>query len=218
MSDRRNRFRLFIKHSLIGGITVLLPTLIVLLFVKWLYVTLSGIVEPFATLVKSELPFTDFEANALMLLALVLVCFLLGNFVSTRIGDWIWQHIEEWLMKRVPGYRLIRDLVTQLVGDDKNSAAKRGEVANLWLYGRDTPISVTGLVTARHADGRVTVFVPCGPNPTTGFIYHVDAALVDPCPHIRVEQLMKMVVACGAGSQPLLRHPPANAAKRPAAD
>lgn len=214
MSDRRNRFRLFIKHSLIGGITVLLPTLIVLLFVKWLYVTLSGIVEPFAQLVKAQLPFTDFEANVLMLLALVFVCFLLGNFVSTRIGDWVWKRIEEWLVKRVPGYRLIRDLVTQIVGDDKNSASKRGEVANLWLYGRESPLSVMGLITARHPDGRVTVFVPCGPNPTTGFIYHVDATLVDLCPHIRVEQLMKMVVACGAGSQPLVKHCPGPASSR----
>jgi uncharacterized membrane protein len=81
-------------------------------------------------------------------------------------------------------------------------------VANLWLYGRDTPISVTGLITARHADGRVTVFVPCGPNPTTGFIYHVDGQLVDLCPQIKAEQLMKMAVACGVGSQPIVRQSP----------
>lgn len=207
MSDRRSRFNLFIKHSLVGGLTVLLPTVIVLLFIRWLYDTLSGIIAPGASLLRDQLHLSDLEANLILLLALVFVCFLLGNFVSTRVGDWLWQKIEAWMVRRIPGYKLIRDLVAQLMGDKKNSATHRGEVANLWLYGRDTPISVTGLITARHADGRVTVFVPCGPNPTTGFVYHVDVALVDPCPHIRVEQLMKMVVACGAGSQPLLKAP-----------
>lgn len=205
MTNRRNRLNLFIKHSLIGGLTVLLPTIIVMLFAKWLYTTLSGILAPFAVLLQENLHLSDFSANMLMLLALVLVCFLLGNFVSTRAGDWLWQKIEAGLVRRIPGYRMVRDLVAQLMGDKKNSATKRGEVANLWLYGRATPISVTGLITARHADGRVTVFVPCGPNPTTGFVYHVDSSLVDLCPHVRVEQLMKMVVACGAGSQALLQ-------------
>jgi uncharacterized membrane protein len=214
LSTRRNRFNLFIKHSLVGGLTVLLPMVIVLLFLRWLYDTLSAIVSPFAGVLQNRLYLSDLEANIILLLALVLVCFLLGNFVSTRVGDWVWQKLEAWLVRRIPGYRMVRDLVMQLMGDKKNSAAKRGEVANLWLYGRDTPISVTGMITARHADGRVTVFVPCGPNPTTGFVYHVDASLVDLCPHIRVEQLMKMVVACGAGSQPLLASRPA----RPGSD
>ena len=61
-------------------------------------------------------------------------------------------------------------------------------------------MSVLGLVTSRHADGRVSVFVPTGPNPTTGFIYHVGMELVELRPDIRVEQMMKTVIACGAGT------------------
>lgn len=204
MSNRPYRFKLFLKHSLIGGLTILLPIFILLLFIRWLYGTLSNFIEPVASILTSSLGLSRLEANILLVLILVTVCFLLGYFVSTRVGDWLWQHADRWMAKHIPGYRLVSNLVDQLVGD-KNSTTQRGEVANLWLHGRDKPICVTGIITARHASGMLTVFVPCGPNPTTGFIYHVDATLVDTCPSIKVEQLMKMVVACGAGSQPLLK-------------
>lgn len=204
MNNRRNRFALFFKHSLIGGLTVLLPITIIFLFAQWFYQTLSGVIAPVTTLLADRSGLNHFGSNALLLLLLILICFLLGNFISTRAGDWLWGHADSWMVKRVPGYRLVRDLVQQFVGDKNHNTTGRGEVAMVWLYGRDTPISVNGIITARHVDGRVTVFVPCGPNPTTGFVYHVDGGLVDPCPHIKVEQLMKMVVACGVGSQPMV--------------
>jgi uncharacterized membrane protein len=75
----------------------------------------------------------------------------------------------------------------------------------VWLYGRDTDVSVTALVTSRHADGHVTVFVPTGPNPTSGFIYHLDASLVELHPEIGVESMMKTVVSCGAGTAHLFK-------------
>ncbi len=68
--------------------------------------------------------------------------------------------------------------------------------------------SVTALVTARHEDGRLTVFVPTGPNPTSGFVYHVAEDLVETFPDVRVDQMMKTVVACGAGSAQLFRGRP----------
>lgn len=103
-------------------------------------------------------------------------------------------------MARVPGYRSVREITAQLLGNSNDSPFKRGEVARIWLFGRQVDVSVLGLVTSRHADGRVSVFVPTGPNPTTGFIYHVGMELVELRPDIRVEQMMKTVIACGAGT------------------
>lgn len=208
MGKRRNRFTLFIKHSLLGGLTVLLPIVIVAILLHWLYTTLNNAFAPVTLLVESVFGINTYAANAALLLCLIALCFVLGNFVSTRAGDWLWQKLDGVLARRIPGYRMVRDLVEQLMGNSKNNATRRGEVATLWLYGRDNPISVMGLVTARHDDGRVTFFMPCGPNPTTGFIYHVSADLIDLCPSVRVEQLMKSVVACGFGSQPILRQSP----------
>ncbi len=204
MSQRTSSFKRFINQSLIGGLTVLLPVIIVLLLIRWIYTSLTDIMAPFSSTLQDWLNLNQFEANSLILLVLVLVCFLLGNFVSTRAGDWLWKKLESWMVRRIPGYRMVNDLVSQLVGNNRNKATRRGEVANIWLYGRDAGVCLTGLITARHDDDRVTVFIPCGPNPTTGYIYHVSNDLVDLCPHVRVEQLMKMAVACGVGSRNIL--------------
>ena len=142
-------------------------------------------------------------ADLIVVALLVLLCFLIGSLVATRLGAWLWQRAEEVLMVRVPGYRSVREITAQLLGNSNDSPFKRGEVARIWLYGRQVDVSVLGLVTSRHADGRVSVFVPTGPNPTTGFIYHVSMELVELHPEIRVEQMMKTVIACGAGTSAL---------------
>ena len=88
---------------------------------------------------------------------------------------------------------------------DSGARPSRGEVARVWLYGKQVDVSVTALVTSRHEDGHVTVFVPTGPNPTSGFIYHVDESLVELHPEIGVESMMKTVVSCGAGTASLFK-------------
>jgi uncharacterized membrane protein len=47
------------------------------------------------------------------------------------------------------------------------------------------------------------VFVPTGPNPTSGFIYHLDQQYVHPV-KVSVEEAMRSVISCGAGSGTLL--------------
>jgi uncharacterized membrane protein len=67
--------------------------------------------------------------------------------------------------------------------------------------GRAIRVSVTGIVTARHANGDYTVYVPTAPIPTSGFVYHLAADCVELLPHISVETAMRTVISCGSGSQ-----------------
>ena len=194
----------FIRRSLMGGVLILLPVAIIGFFFKWLYQTASGMIAPFTGVFMDVFGLPKPVADLLVVAILVLVCFAVGNLVATRLGGWLWERVESLLIAKVPGYRSVREITAQLLGKSSDSPFKRGEVARVWLYGRNVEVSVLGLVTSRHAGGAVTVFVPTGPNPTSGFIYHVNAGLVELRPDIRVEQLMKTVIACGAGSAGLL--------------
>lgn len=194
----------FFRRSLMGGLLILLPVAIVGFFFKWLYQTTSGMISPFANVFIDVFGLPKPVADLLVLGILVLVCFAVGNLVATRVGAWLWERVEAILMDKVPGYRSVREITAQLLGKSSDSPFKRGEVAQVWLYGRSVDVTVLGLVTSRHENGAYTVFVPTGPNPTSGFIYHVDARLVQLRPEIRVEQMMKTVIACGAGSAGLL--------------
>ena len=71
-------------------------------------------------------------------------------------------------------------------------------------FGNDT--MMTGFVTDRNPDSPfTTVFVPTGPNPTSGNIYHIRNEFVSDL-DVKIDIGMKTVIGCGAGSKPLLKN------------
>ena len=192
-----------IRKSLVGGLVILLPLAVIGFFFRWIYGIVTDITSPVATLFIRGWGWPQYAADLIGIVVLVTFCFLVGNLVTTRLGGWLWQRTEDGVMARLPGYRAVREVIAQLLGNSEDSPFARGEVARIWLYGRDIDVSVLGLITSRFSDGKVSVFVPTGPNPTTGFIYIVDMSVITLCPDIKVEQMMKVVVACGAGSNRL---------------
>lgn len=199
-SGMRDKEVNFIRKSLVGGLVVLLPLAIIGFFFRWIYTIVTDTIAPVANLFVRAFGLPGVAADLIGVAVLVGLCFLIGNMVATRLGAWLWQRAEDSVIARLPGYRSVRDVIVQLLGSRDDSPLARGEVARVWLYGRHVDVSVLGLITSRHADGRVTVFVPTGPNPTSGFIYHVSMEVVTLCPEIGVEQMFKSVIGCGAGT------------------
>ena len=74
-------------------------------------------------------------------------------------------------------------------------------VALVQAFENDT--LMTAFITEEHAKGIYTVFVPCGPNPTTGYIFHLKKQFVHPI-EVPIEDAFRSVISCGAGSKPLL--------------
>lgn len=203
--SNQNGIWFFIRKSLLGGLVILLPISIVAFFFKWIYDAVTGLISPFTVLFVHYFGLPKPAADWVVVGVLVVFCFLVGTLVATRLGAWTWQRLEDRSLSRLPGYRLVKEMILQLFGGSQDSPFQRGEVARIWLYGRQVDTSVLGLITSRHDDGLVTVFVPTGPNPTSGFIYHVADDLVEKRPDIPVEQMMKSVVACGAGSAAVMK-------------
>ena len=200
MSSIRQRNANFIRKSLVGGLVVLLPLAIIGFFFRWIYRIVTDITSPVSAILIRAFEWPEVVADFIGAAVLVLICFVVGNLVTTRLGGWAWHRMEERVMAWLPGYRSVREVIAQVLGGKEDSPFARGEVARVWLYGRDIDVSVLGLLTSDHPDGRVAVFVPTGPNPTSGFIYLVNRDVITLCPEIRVEQMMKVVVACGAGT------------------
>lgn len=193
--------RLF-KQALLGGLVVLLPLTIVIAFFRWMFKFFTGLIQPYTELLISLYAMPDFVGHLIVIALIAFLCLAAGALVSTRIGHWLWGATDNFLAEKVPGYKAVKELVAQIV---QGGGAQRGEVCLVKVMGRDVDITVTGMVTSRHADGRVTVFVPCGPNPTTGFIYHVAPELVELRPDIKVDAMMKTVIGCGVGAADVLR-------------
>ena len=105
---------------------------------------------------------------------------------------------ESRIFLKIPGYSLIKETVSQFFGNKKSPFSS---VALVQIFGNETLASA--FITDEHKDGTRTVFVPTGPNPTSGNIYHLPEDRVHPV-DVSVEEAMRSIISCGAGSSTLI--------------
>lgn len=193
------KLRSFIALTFLGGITVVLPIAILMILFQWLFAWVTDVIQPLTNILTSRADIRELMADVIVLLILIGVCFGIGLLIKTGLGGWLHRWLDRGLAKFAPGYSTIRDIVVQFVGGSDEASILSGQVALVQLYsGND--LWVTAIVTAEHSFG-YTVFVPTAPIPTSGMVYHLPASNVQLMPNISVEQAMKTVIACGAGSQ-----------------
>ncbi|MEN7973491.1 MAG: DUF502 domain-containing protein [Verrucomicrobiota bacterium] len=197
------RTKNFFKTTILGGIIVILPTIILVFAFKWLFGMVSNGIKPLTDLVVDNIALPERYnqpiATLIVISVIVLGCFLVGLFVRTRIGRWIYEGFENSLLSKAPGYKMVKETVNQFLGKKESPFSS---VALVQIFENDT--KVTAFITDRHDNGTVTVFVPTGPNPTSGFIYHLDQQYVHPV-DVSVEDAMRSVISCGAGSGALIK-------------
>lgn len=189
---------------LLGGLAVVLPSLLLLMVLQWLVSLMADLLGPLTELVSRRAGFDRWLALAAVAVLLLAACFGIGLVVRTRIGRWLHEVLENGLARVVPGYRITRDLVKELLGGHEGARLLGGEPALARIHGLESPVKVTAIVTSRHADGGYTVYVPTAPFPTSGFVYHLPADCVELLPGVSVEAALRTVIACGAGSAEVL--------------
>jgi len=190
----------FIKTSLFGGLVVILPIAILGFFFKWLFKTVTDLIQPLTDYTSSEYHFPEFIADIVVIAIILVSCFFVGVVVRTKMGNFLHKMFDDILQKLAPGYRMVKEVVVQIFGSSNNSPFANGMVARVKLFGIDCPTEVTALVVD-HYDGDIyTVFMPTGPNPTSGNIYHVKKEQVTLYPDVKLDSAMRTVIACGAGS------------------
>lgn len=195
------RLRSFVSITLLGGLVVILPITIFIFLVEWLLGVVRALIQPLSHWLVEQTAFTNYMADVLGVLLLLSGCFLIGLFIKTSVGEWVHDQVDAWLTRLAPGYKTIREVVSQLLGGEGNTSLLKGDVCRAYLMGRAAGVSVTAIVTAKHANGDFTVYAPTAPIPTSGFVYHLSAECVEMLPHVSVEEAMRTVIACGSGSQ-----------------
>lgn len=193
-----NKIKTFIRTSLLGGLVVILPVTILIFAAKWIFNLVTNMIQPLTNILLKSFSLPEIFADIIVIAVILAVCFIVGIFVRTQLGKWIYQTIENRVLKVAPGYNLIKETVLQFIGNKKPPFSS---VALVQIYQNDT--MATAFVTDTHADGSYTVFVPTGPNPTSGNIFHLKEEyvhLID----VPVESTMRSIISCGAGSTQLI--------------
>ncbi len=103
----------------------------------------------------------------LAVLLVLILCFVVGVFVRTRLGSWSLERFERTILKQIPGYEIISNA---LKGFAEKKTAYRAALVR--LYGPGT--GVLGFIMEENDNGSLTVFVPSVPTLTMGSLHVVD--------------------------------------------
>ncbi len=192
------KFKSFLKTSIIGGVVVILPMFIFIMVFKWLFGWVTDIIQPLTDLLVTKSHMKEIIADLLVITIILISCFIIGVIVKTEFGKFIHEKLERRVLKIAPGYSTIKEIVMQVVG----KKVPFSSVALVRVFENDT--LMTAFITDKHEDGSCTVFIPTAPNPTSGFVYHIKNEYIHNV-DVPVEEAMRSIITCGAGSNKILK-------------
>ena len=206
-----------IQARILGGLLIVLPILITVWVIYWLYSTLEKyVIDPLALLVLwqarghqpgTELPFW-FEAYAAPLIALVIavvLLYFLGFFARSRL-----RRALDGFLLRVPGVSIVYNGVRNVfLALDRQRGQQRLQRAVLVAYphpGMRAPAFVTA--TCRDVETQkalLCVFVPTAPVPASGFFLLVPEEEATEL-NWGVEQTLQAILSAGLTAPPGVRY------------
>jgi len=186
----------FLKTTVIGGLFVLLPVLLLYMLLSEALQLVVALATPIAALFPEEV-FAQAEAPVLIALLLIVgISFLLGlalrSAVLTRIGDWI----ENTVLSRLPAYTVLKRL-TKGFAQEEAAAFKPGLLVSAEGW-RDIVY-----VIEDHGDGHLTVLVPWAPTAFSGSVKVVGRDRVEML-DANLGDVSKVLSLWGVGTRDLL--------------
>jgi uncharacterized membrane protein len=157
----------FFKSTLIGGLVVLVPMVVLGAIVAWVVQVAIQVIAP----VFEWLPDKSIGGVSLTVVSavigLVVGCFLAGLFAETTIIRSLGERAER-LALFVPGYALMKNVGANLIGIEGKHPAKTVLV-------RFEGSCQLGFLMETLPDGRQVVFIPWVPKAIVGTLHIVEA-------------------------------------------
>jgi uncharacterized membrane protein len=193
-----------LRGYFLTGLIVVGPIAITIYVVWWFISQIDNWVKPLIPpqyLPEHYLPFT---VPGVGLIFAIMGLIIIGALTANLFGRTIVSH-GEMMLDRMPivrgVYRLLKQIFQTIFSKTGHSFKRvgliefprRGLYAIVFLAG-DPPLEIEEKIG--NGNPMITVFMPNGPNPTTGFIVFVQASEVLPL-DLSVEDAAKLVVSAG---------------------
>lgn len=187
------RIRKFFFTTILGGLVAILPLALLFIVFRWIIGIVEKYLSPLVELVNTNSSIQRFLIYLLAIAAILTLFFFAGLVIKTRLGRFFTKVLEKKYLMKIPGYKVARETVMQFFGKNRSFFS---EVVLVDIFNSGT--LMTGFITDEYGE-YTTVFVPTGPNPTSGNIYHVKTEKIIRT-NIPVDTGMKTIISCGAGS------------------
>lgn len=198
------------KKYFLTGLAVLLPLTLTLLIVVFVFNLLT---EPFAGVTKGILSYHHFlektpeKLQQIISQIIILIFLFLFTLILGMIGQWLLVNYlifaSERLLQRIPFIRAVyntcKDVIKTLF-TSKDNSFKQVVLApypnsSIYCIGLITREDMKGLGTISD-EKLIAVFLPCTPNPTSGFLvmFKKNELIYLNMP---VEEAFKYIISCG---------------------
>ena len=188
----------FFKTTILGGLFVLLPVILIYLALAETFGVLVMIATPIADLFFPG-HFEDAEFTVLLALALLIgLSFILGLIMLSdtgrRFGDWL----ERIIFGKVPGYNAIKSLTKGFASSEEDSTFKPAMLTSS-DGGKEFVYIVEDI-----DDNNLAILVPWSPTPFAGSLKIVPKDRVEPLA-VSMGKLTEVLSQWGIGSKDILK-------------
>src|SRR6201989_930440 len=193
-----------LRNYFLTGLVVAGPVAITLWLTWWFVTWVDGLVRPFVPVAyrpETYLPF-GLPGSGLIVavVALTLLGFLTANLIGRTLVD-----LGERLLGRMPVvraiYRGLKQVFETLFSGQGSSFRRVGLVEfpspGMWsivLISQSPSVEIAASLPGQ--DEHISVFLPCAPNPTTGFFFYVPKSKVVEV-DMSTEDAATLIMSCG---------------------
>ena len=156
----------FLKTTLIGGVFLIVPIVIVLLIFGKVVEILRILVKP----IVRELPLDTIGGIAIARLVafavLILLCLVAGLIAKTQTANKLKNWIEFTILSNIPGYTILKGMTETAVGIENNNDNQimLVNIEETWQL---------GILMDQIDEELFTVFLPGAPSPMSGDVVFV---------------------------------------------
>ena len=189
----------FFLTTILGGLFVILPISIFFIIVRFALDFLMNIISPLSNLLRFSEATPKWTADLMAVMIIMLFFFIIGLIVQMPRGKAYFKYMERKYLEMIPMYSTIRETVHQFTGKTKPFS----QVVMADVFGNDT--RMVGFITDELENDMYSIFVPTGPNPTNGFVFHVKRHQLEFI-EARSEDAMRSIIAVGTGTRTMLNN------------
>jgi uncharacterized membrane protein len=192
-----NAFKSFVKSTVVGGLTFLIPLVLVILVLKHALELAGKVAIPLAKLLPISKVGGIAVATLVAAAVLLLIAFLAGMAARTTVGRRMTHWIEDSILGALPQYRMVKTMAEGFTQVENDSSL---EPVLVFI---DDVWQLAYRMEELH-DGWVAVFVPQSPTPMSGNLLFVEASRVRPL-DIPMREALALVKRMGSGAATVLK-------------
>ena len=190
-----NKFLGFLRVTIAGGVLFLIPLIVIIVLLKKAIGFLRSAVEPLAVYIPLKHVAGLGVVTLLSIILLLIICFLAGLLMRTRVAKKIKSTLEDNVLSYIPGYSYVKAIFSGTL-----DSASQDNWKPATIFVDDNEVLCFVIDESEHY---CSIFLPAAPSPSSGSVCVREKSLVRYLP-LQVSQANMIIRRFGKGAASVL--------------